>query len=353
MGVAARLSPASRVRRLAERWENPVLGKEFRSRMRGARAHVITGGYTLAVISFVLVAYGILANQADTSGNVLASSVGSGIWTWGCLAQGILVPLMVPAFTCGAITLERERDLLELLLLTRQSAFQICLGKWASGVGLGLILILSSVPVLSLSLLLGGVAPEQILACLAVLVTAVLAVGSFGLAVSTFCQKTVTATTLTYSIIGFLVVGLPLTSLLMAQASMADQASSEFGILAMLLACILTAFPPAVTAAGTLYALRIRRGGAIPARSWWILTSGLCWAGMLLLLYLPGMTELLLQGHVLLLLHPVFAIYEVMRPWGFGTGVDNLWWICSLVYLAIAGAFFLLAVTRVQRMRGT
>src|SRR5688500_11789770 len=212
------LAPARRWKRLSALLaaaENPVLGREFRSRMRGARSYLITGGYTLVVITFVLIAYGMLSSSADAPANAMASRVGRGIWMWGCIAQCLLVPMLVPAFTCGAITLERERDLLELLLLTRQSSLQICLGKWGSGVGLGLMLVLSSVPVLSLSLLLGGVSPGEIFACLSVLCSAVLAVGAFGLALSSLTQKTVTSTVLTYGAIGFLLIGLPVMTVMM------------------------------------------------------------------------------------------------------------------------------------------
>jgi hypothetical protein len=190
--------------------------------MRGARTYVVTGCYSVVVMLFVLGAYWMLASQADgavTAGsrgggavrlNEQAAEVGRGIWLWGCVIQAALLPLMVPAFTCGAITLERERDVLDLLLLTRQSALQICLGKLASGVGLGLMLVLASVPVLSLSLLLGGVAPGEIAASLCVLVTAVVAAGTLGLAASALAPRTVAATAAVYLIVGGGQVGIPL-----------------------------------------------------------------------------------------------------------------------------------------------
>lgn len=347
-GVALR----GRLRSFGEKLENPVLSREFRSRMRGARSYLITGAYTLIVMVCVLAAYGTLANGGEGGpANALASRVGRGIWTWGCFAQGLLVPLLVPTFTCGAITLERERDLLELLLLTRQSALQICLGKWGAGVGLGLMLVLSSVPVLSLSLLLGGVAPEEIAACLAVLCSAVLAVGSFGLALSTLTQKTVTSTVLTYGGVGFVMVGLPLLTALMGGASSLQASGSDLGILAMLAACLITAFPPAAACAGFIYAVRRRRGAPAPSRTWWIMVTGLSWALLLLLLYLPGMSNLLLQGDVLLLLHPVVVIQSIMSPPGWTPTSGLLWVVCTISYLGLAFWFLFVAVSRVKAMR--
>src|SRR5262245_55237818 len=96
--------------------ENPVLGREFRSRMRGARSYIITGAYTLVVMTFVMAAYWSLTSRYEVgtvsqgAANQIAAQAGRAIWTWGCLAQAVLLALIVPAFTCGSITLERERD---------------------------------------------------------------------------------------------------------------------------------------------------------------------------------------------------------------------------------------------------
>jgi hypothetical protein len=335
---------------LPERLENPVLGRELRGRMRGARSYLVTGGYTLVVIVFVLVTYWGLTNSTQPGAlNTLAARVGRGIWTWGCIAQALLVPLMVPAFTCGGITLERERDMLELLLLTRQTPLQICLGKWGSGVGLGLVLVLASVPVLSLSLLLGGVSPGEMLACLAVLATAVLCVGAFGLAASTLTQKTSASTAAVYLTIGFLLVGLPLMDLFLRRASMMTLEGSEAGIVAMLLAGTVIAFPPAVGVAAALYTLRRVRTGAPASRAWWMAVTGLAWAALLLVFYLPGMSELLLQGGVLLLLHPVVVIWLTLEP--NPATLPNLWAIAAVTYAGVAGWWFFVAVLRVRRLR--
>jgi ABC-type transport system involved in multi-copper enzyme maturation permease subunit len=347
-----------RARRLWDGLENPVLGREFRSRMRGTRSYAIIGTYTLLVMAIVMIAYWTLSSTAGGAGGVfganqLAARVGRGIWLWGCVAQAGLLPLIVPAFTCGAITLERERDMLELLLLTRQSPLQICLGKLGSGTGLGLMLVLSSVPVLAMSLILGGIAPSEIAACLCVLVTSIIAAGAFGLAVSTIARKTVTATTAVYAVVGFGMVGVPVLMALLQRANALSQSGSELGILTMLLAMVALAFAPAAFAALGIYALRRRRTKEPPARSWWMLTTGLCWAGILLLLYLPGVTSLLLEGHLVLFLHPVVAVWGVMSstPSGITPLLQHLWWVCSIAYLGLAFWLLLIGILRVRRLR--
>lgn len=360
--MTARPEPlGSPVTRLWDALENPVLGREFRSRMRGARSYVITGCYTLVVMVFVLAAYWMLASQAGTGLSPLgggsqlnrqAAGVGRGIWTWGCLAQAALLPLMVPAFTCGAITLERERELLDLLLLTRQSAFQICLGKLASGIGLGLMLVLASVPVLSLSVLLGGVSPGEIGASLCVLVTAVVAAGTLGLTASTLAPRTTAATAAVYLIVGGGQIGVPLLLAFLGAAQHLSQAGSELGILAMLGACMLVAFPPAVGLAVLLATLHRRRTGRPFQRTAWMLSTGLCWSGLLLFLYLPGMFNLLLGGQAMLLLHPMAAIQGVMSPASVTAGIwSSLWWVCAFAYVGASVWLFYISVLRVQRLR--
>src|SRR3954462_101117 len=76
--------------------ENPVMGREFRARMRGTRSYVITGSYTLVVAVFVMAAYWTLSASLEGSGSPVsaaasisrlnrhAAEVGRGIWMWGC-----------------------------------------------------------------------------------------------------------------------------------------------------------------------------------------------------------------------------------------------------------------------------
>jgi ABC-type transport system involved in multi-copper enzyme maturation permease subunit len=345
----------ARVARWWEASENPVLGKELRSRMRGPRSYAITGCYTLVVMAFVLFIYYMLAANADQaqSLNRQAATVGRGIWTWGCLVQAVLLPLVVPAFTCGAITLERERDLLDLLLLTRQTPAQIALGKLGAGVGLGLILVLSSVPVLSLSMVLGGVSPGEIMACLTLLVTAVIAAGALGLVASTLAPRTVSSTVAVYGLVGTGIIGVPALLAFVGAAQSLVQTGSEWGIFVMLFALMAAAFPPGVGLGLAVGATLKGLGRGPTDRSgWWVLV-GAGWCGLLLFLYLPGVSDLLLQGGAVLVLHPAVAITTLMIPEAhvLNGSAPFLWAICSLVYLGAAVWFFYISILRIRVLR--
>lgn len=340
------------------------MDRELRARMRGGRSYLLTAGHTLLVMVCVLVVYFGLTNESNPQQlNQHAARTGRAIWTWGCLAQALLLPLVVPALTCGAITLEREREMLELLLLTRQSPLQICLGKLGSGVGLGLVLLLASVPVLSLSFTLGGVAPADAIASVSVLAASVLAAGALGLAASAIAPKTASASAASYLLVGFSLVGVPLLLFFVDRAHALSLSGSDLGILAMLGACLAVTFVPALGLASLVYALRRRKRGQPPSRAWWLMTGGLCWSGLLALLYLPGMTELLLEGWILLALNPVAVIYDLMNgvtPTSLsGTpGIaptllapEYRWQVCCVAYLLGAVWLFQLAVIRVRTLR--
>lgn len=320
--------------------------------MRGARSYVIILVYALTVTTFVLGAYAVLSMESSaTETNRLAAQMGRAIWFWGCAAQAGLLPLLVPGFTCGAITIEREKQLFDLLLLTRLTPAQICGGKLLSGVMLGLMLVICSVPVLAMSVFLGGVSPGEMAASVVVLVTSVLASGALGLAASAVAPRTASATILTYGIVAFGMLGLPLLGWFLSGAVAVTSSGSEVGIFLTLLGLVVLAFPPAVGAAVCVQAVRHRRGAVAPDRAWWMLTTGLCWAVVLLLLYVPSVSAVLLQGGYFWMLHPVAAIVGLM----FGaSGIPmgaHLWWLCSIVYTGVALWLFLIVVLRLRGLR--
>lgn len=348
-------------RRMLGAWaalENPVLGREFRSRMRGDRAFRVTGGYALVVALLVVVVYWVSIAAERALSPEAITRISRGVWFGGCAAQAWLIPLIVPAFTCGAITLERERDLLELLLLTRLSAGEICRGKLWSGVGLGSMLVLTSLPPLMLSVVLGGIAPLEILASLTVLLAAVLGAGALGLAVSTLVSRTTVASAITYGIVGLGLIGMPVMHVVLdtAHSFRRHGWSEDFALLGWIGACHAVALPPAVVLTGIACWLRRRR--PLP-RPTWLLAGGLLWNALALTLYTTGLSEWLHSSDAMILLHPVGALTELMsgqstyRGPGVPTGphYPYYWMVCSITYAGAALCCYLVAVKRVRQYR--
>jgi ABC-type transport system involved in multi-copper enzyme maturation permease subunit len=80
----------------------------------------------------------------------------------------------------GAITQEKDRRTFVLLLLTDLRNYEIVLGKLFGSLLQILFFLLATIPLLGLTLLLGGVAPAQVAEAMVVLAGTAVAAGSLG-----------------------------------------------------------------------------------------------------------------------------------------------------------------------------
>ena len=101
---------------------------------------------------------------------------------------------IAPASTAGAISLEREKQTLDLLTTTPISSLAIVLGKLLSALSWVFLLLLASIPVTALVFTFGGVGPDDMIKGYLVLVVTALAYGSIGLFVSALVKRTQAAT---------------------------------------------------------------------------------------------------------------------------------------------------------------
>src|SRR5207244_865255 len=95
------------------------------------------------------------------------------------------------------ITQEKDRRTFVLLLLTDLRNYEIVLGKLFGSLLQILFFLLAAVPLLGLTLLLGGVAPTQVVEALVVLAGTAVAAGSLGGLVALWREKTFQALALT------------------------------------------------------------------------------------------------------------------------------------------------------------
>ena len=116
-----------------------------------------------------------------------------------------MILFVTPAYTSSAISGERERQTLEILLTTSMKPIQIIWGKLLSSISTVLLLVFSSLPVLSLVFTIGGVSVGDLAKyVLMIIVTAVFA-GSIGLFFSASFKRTTISTVFTYG--GLLLMG--------------------------------------------------------------------------------------------------------------------------------------------------
>ena len=191
--------------------------KELRGRMRGPRSFVALTFYLALLAGFTVMIY-LLQQQAAASqmafggGNpYLAGQVGQAVFTTLLFLQVLLVVFLAPAATTGAISLEREKQTLDLLTATPVSTLGIVLGKLASSLAFVVVLILASIPLTAVVFVFGGVAPEDIVRGYVVLHVTAIGFGSLGIFFSSITRRTQSATFLTYLAVLALTVGTAFT----------------------------------------------------------------------------------------------------------------------------------------------
>jgi ABC-type transport system involved in multi-copper enzyme maturation permease subunit len=183
---------------------NPVLVKEFRTRMRGARTYWLLLGYTTVLallVGFLYLQFEFTWSGRSVEGNAsgnAARELGRAIYYTVFVAQALLVALITPALTAGSITIEREQRLYELLATSPLSAADIVRGKLCAASVFVLLLLTASLPFVSLSFLVGGVSPEEILASYLLIGVSAFFFGAVGMFWSGVMRTTSAATVLTY-----------------------------------------------------------------------------------------------------------------------------------------------------------
>ena len=188
--------------------------KELRGRVRGRRAFVVLTFYLLFLGLFAwaweLVAERAYVQNAALQGSsaALASSlVGQEVFGALVLVETLLVVFLAPAFTSGAISLEREKQTLDMLTATPISSLAIVIGKLLSALAYVFLLIAASIPLTAIVFVFGGVAPDDVLRAYAVLIVTALGLGSMGLFISAIMQRTQGATVVTFFTVLFLTLG--------------------------------------------------------------------------------------------------------------------------------------------------
>ena len=184
-----------------------IMVKELRSRMRGRRAFIVLTVYLgiLALITYgvyVVVApnaRGITGGGFGGGGQANASAlIGQSIFTLLSIFQLILICFIAPAFTSGQISMEREKQTLDLLISTPMRPGAIVIGKLVAALAFVVLMIVAAVPITAIVLMYGGASVEDIVRQQIVLLATALLLGSIGLFFSALLKRTQAATVLTY-----------------------------------------------------------------------------------------------------------------------------------------------------------
>jgi ABC-type transport system involved in multi-copper enzyme maturation permease subunit len=185
---------------------NPIVAKEYRSRMRTWRSPLAMTVYILLLGGLGWAIFSAQASSARNSFNPgQAANYGHQLFLYLILFQMGLIAFVTPALTAGAISGERERQTIDLLFVTRIPPFSIVWGKLIASMSFVLLLLLLSVPIFSLVFLFGGIELDQVVTSFLVTIVAALTLGLIGIAFSTILPRTLPSTVAAYGV-GFILL---------------------------------------------------------------------------------------------------------------------------------------------------
>ncbi len=210
VATTADLTPAAGDEQ-SQRWikAQGMLAKELRGRMRGARAFVVLSVYLLFLSGFTLLLYFIAKLSVSSNPTTPAGKV---VFLGLVAFQLGLVCFLAPSFTAGSISGERERQTYDLLMTTPLPLPLIVAAKLFSALAYVFLLIIAALPLMSVSLFLGGVAPEEVLIAFVMLCSSALAFGTIGLCFSAWVRSTIGAAALAYGTMLLPVVAMPIVA---------------------------------------------------------------------------------------------------------------------------------------------
>ena len=172
--------------------------KELRGRMRGRRAFAILTGYLILLAAFAWMVELMMERTYSTSFGGSAAfataAIGQGIFAAVLMLETLVVVFLATMATAGSISLEREKQTLEMLAATPITSFAIVLGKLLSALIYVWLLIAASIPLTAIVFVFGGVAPDDLVRGYVVLIVTALGFGAFGLFCSSLVKRTQAAT---------------------------------------------------------------------------------------------------------------------------------------------------------------
>ena len=179
----------------------PVFTREFTIAPRRPRLYIARAAYVLGLLGLMSVAWLMV------TGTQVVRDIGD-LARFGTMLFAILAPLqlVVAVFfasllTASAVSQEKDRRTLILLLLTNMTNSELVLGKLLASLLNVLVMMLATVPLFMICVLLGGVSFEQVAQALAVTLTTIIVCGSLGSMLALWREKTFQTLALTVLVV--------------------------------------------------------------------------------------------------------------------------------------------------------
>jgi ABC-type transport system involved in multi-copper enzyme maturation permease subunit len=171
--------------------------------MRGRQGVINITAYLSLIGFFLFLIYLLLTVDGNSSSGdpSFLQTVGKIIFSTVVLLELLMLGFIGPALTAGAISSERERKTIDLLKTSLLSARAIVFGKLSSAAAFLLLLVFTAIPLQSLAFFLGGVGMGEIVVSTLMLVVTAIFFCTLGLFFSSFTQRTLISTVLSYATI--------------------------------------------------------------------------------------------------------------------------------------------------------
>lgn len=184
---------------------NPVLRKEAKTTVRTWRIGVLIAIYVGVLSSVAVISFGTFLKSMGYGGAryeelpTIYMAIES--------LQLVLILFIVPSLSASAISGERERQTLDILLSTKMSPLSIVTGKLMASLSKVVLLIISTIPVFSLVFLFGGINAMHIFQITIFYLVTALYVGSIAIFISTFFKSSRVSNVVVYAVGLFLTLG--------------------------------------------------------------------------------------------------------------------------------------------------
>lgn len=196
---------------------NPVYKKELKMMARSMQLPVLAVVFNVALAAVALIVLYCIRQIAVSNG--IAPYEYMMAFYMGILSMEVLLfCLFVPSTAGGSIAGERERQTLDILLASKMTVPGIIVGKLMSCISMAMLLGVSSLPVLAITLMYGGIGLTDIYQSIIYVGCIVLMIGCVGVFCSCCFKKTTFASVASYGIIIFLTLGTLLIVILLNAA---------------------------------------------------------------------------------------------------------------------------------------
>ena len=168
----------------------PIFTRELVLTPRRPRFYILRAAYCLGLLILIATAWLVLTGTqvVDTAGGL--ARFGASMFHLLAPLQLVVTTFFAALMAASAVAQEKDRQTLDLLLMTRLSNGELVLGKLFASLIMVAVLVIAALPIFALLCLFGGVAFDQVLRTTLVSLASILVAGSIGTTVAFWREKT-------------------------------------------------------------------------------------------------------------------------------------------------------------------